>query len=407
MREKANLKSLSDDELLRSLSELLKDSRRAEADLVARIAEVDVRRLYAREAAPSMYAYCTEVLHLSEAEAWLRIRVARASRKHPMLLPMLRDGRLHLSGIVVLVPHLTPDNRQGLLQRAVHKTKRQIEELVAEIAPREDARGLMRRLPTRQAPPSSAPGPQLCPDTVGGRSAPNRDARESGLCPDTVAPPLARPATVEPLAPARFKIQFTASAELRDKLERLQALTRSSVPDGDLAKVIDLAVTRELERLEAKRFAKTKAPRKGLAETDTTPTSRYLPAAVRRIVYERDGGRCTYRDKHGRRCTKRSDLEFHHHDKPFARNGDHAPENIRLMCRVHNALLAERDYGKEKMARYRRSRPPGDRVSESAEIYAVGRPGHPEPPRRPGRSKPGRHPLHTHLPALHAPAEFV
>ncbi len=93
---------------------------------------------------------------------------------------------------------------------------------------------------------------------------------------------------------------------------------RSSIPDGDLAKIIDVAVSKELERIEAKRFAKTKAPRKALAETDTTPSSRRIPAAVRRVVHERDGGRCTYKDERGRRCSKRHDLEFHH-KKPFGR----------------------------------------------------------------------------------------
>src|SRR3989304_4209617 len=86
------LHSISDDELLRRLSDLLKESRRGEADLVAPIGEVDARRLYAREAASSMFTYCTEVLHLSEAEAYLRIAAARASRKYPMLLAMLSGG---------------------------------------------------------------------------------------------------------------------------------------------------------------------------------------------------------------------------------------------------------------------------------------------------------------------------
>ena len=176
------------------------------------------------------------------------------------------------------------------------------------------------------------------------------------------------PATIEPLAPARHKVCFTASTELRDKLERLQALMRSSIPDGDLAKIIDVAVTKELDRIEAKRFAKTKAPRKALAETDTTPSSRRVPAAVRRAVHERDGGRCTYKDNHGRRCTKRHDLEFHH-KKPFGLGGHHSPENLSLLCRVHNAYQAELDYGKEKLERYRRSRWI-DGVSEPAAVYS-------------------------------------
>ena len=115
---------------------------------------------------------------------------------------------------------------------------------------------------------------------------------------------------MEPLAPNRYQVRFTASTELRDKLERLRALLRSSVPDGDLARIIDIAVTEKLQRVEGKRFGQTKAPRRDLAEADTTPSSRHIPAAVRRAVYERDGGRCAYRDKYGRRCASASTWSF-------------------------------------------------------------------------------------------------
>ena len=171
-----------------------------------------------------------------------------------------------------------------------------------------------------------------------------------------------------PLSPARYKIAFTASAELRDKLERLRSLMRSSVPDGDLAAIIEEAVTEKLERLEAKRYGKTKAPRKSLAETDTSASSRYIPAAVKRAVYERDLGQCAFVDETGRRCKETERLEFHHR-KPYGRGGDHSAQNVELLCRAHNRHLAERDYGKELMEQYRSS---PNRVSEPAAVYTIG-----------------------------------
>ncbi|HYN03636.1 MAG TPA: HNH endonuclease, partial [Vicinamibacteria bacterium] len=86
-----------------------------------------------------MFVYCTEALHLSEAEAYLRIAAARAAREHPALLTLLADGRLHLTAIAKLAPHLTLENREALLGRAAHRSKREIEELVAELSPRPDA----------------------------------------------------------------------------------------------------------------------------------------------------------------------------------------------------------------------------------------------------------------------------
>lgn len=159
-----------------------------------------------------------------------------------------------------------------------------------------------------------------------------------------------RPAVIQPLAPSRYKVQFTASAEFRDKLERLQALTGSR----DLASILEEAITEKLERLERRRFAKTSTPRKGLSETDTSPSSRYVPAAVRRAVHERDGSRCRYVDKQGRQCPECVRLEYHHR-YPFGMGGDHRAENVSLMCDAHNAYLAEHDYGWRTMAQYRRS----------------------------------------------------
>ncbi len=237
------LKSISDDDLLRRLSGLVQESRRVESDLVAHIAEVDERRLYAREACSSMFTYCTEVLHLSEAEAYLRIRVARASLKHPELLMMLEDGRIHLTGAAKLSPYLTEANRDTVLPRAAHKSRAKIEELVAEVAPKPDVAPKIRKLP--------APA-QLRPDAV-------------------VSPRPAGPRPMTPLAPARYKIQFTASAELKDKIERLRAL----MPNSDLAVIIDEAVTEKLERLESRRYGKTRAPRPG---SQRTPTHRRLHA---------------------------------------------------------------------------------------------------------------------------------
>ena len=340
MKKTDALKSLSDDELLSRLADVLAQSRRVESVLVAHIAEVDLRRLYAREASPSMFQYSVDVLHLSKAEAYLRIEVARASRKHPMLLTMLADGRLHLSGIVKLAPHLTDANRDELLARATHKTKREILELVAEIAPKPDVPSVMRKLPARKAKPATQPTNELRPDGVAQGCPPP---------PPSAAPEApTKPPVIEPLAPARYRVQFTASAELHDKLERLIAL----MPGNDLASIVEAAVTEKIERLEAKRFGKTKKPRKSLEDADTSPGVRGISAPVRRFVWERDGGQCTYVSREGKRCPARERLEFHH-DDPYGLGGDRSATNIRLMCTCHNLYMAEMDYGKETMDQYR------------------------------------------------------
>ncbi len=165
MDNKDELKSLSDDELLRRLSDVLAQSRRVEWILVAHIAEVDARRLFASEGFPSMFQYCLDALHLSESEAYRRIATARVSRRYPVILKMLEDGRLHLAGISELRTHLTDANYEDVLARATHKTKREVKELVAELAPRPDVPPTIRKRPQQKAkpePPSSST--ELRPD---------------------------------------------------------------------------------------------------------------------------------------------------------------------------------------------------------------------------------------------------
>ena len=351
------LDTLSDDELLGRLAELLRQSRRSEADLVAHIGEVEARGLFTRFAAPSMFVYCTDVLHLSEHEAYFRITVARAAREHPALLSMLADGRLHLAGIAKLAPHLTRENRDRLLARATHKTKRQIEEIVAELAPQPDVRPQIRKLPERPLPAR-----ELGPDRVGREVPPTPDPESvepatelatagrapAGSSPTHVHTP---PVVLQPLAPARYKVQFTADAGLRDDLEALKSLMRSQVPDGDLASIIALAVREKRERLEARRHGAVKAPSVRTIATDGAPSSRYVSAAVRRAVWRRDGKRCCFRDSDGRRCPERARLEYHHR-YPFGLGGGQDVDNICLMCPAHNRYLAELDYGRKVMARH-------------------------------------------------------
>ena len=126
---------------------------------------------------------------------------------------------------------------------------------MAELSPKPDVPAVIRKLPTRRAEAPRAQVAELGPDAVNFEmpTAPVQPVRNSRIT---------RPAVVAPLAPARYKVQFTASGSLRDKLERLTGLMRSSIPDGDLAALIEDAVTEKLERLESRRFAETKAPRK-------------------------------------------------------------------------------------------------------------------------------------------------
>src|SRR2546425_2917679 len=134
-----SLSHLSDRDLLRNLACLVARDRNTTAELLAHVAEVDARRLYLPAGFPSMFLYCVHELHLSEDAASKRIQAARTARQFPAIFELLADGRLHLTAVNLLAPYLTPENANALLMAAVHKTKAEIEHVLADHLPRSEA----------------------------------------------------------------------------------------------------------------------------------------------------------------------------------------------------------------------------------------------------------------------------
>src|SRR5215203_4427664 len=126
-----SLASLTDEELLLNVKALASRERDATVQLIASLAELDARRLYLGEGYRSLFTYCTQCLHLSEHAAYGRIEAARAARSWPVILELLSDGSITLTTVCLLASHLTSDNHRQILETAKHKSKREVQLLVA------------------------------------------------------------------------------------------------------------------------------------------------------------------------------------------------------------------------------------------------------------------------------------
>jgi len=345
---------LTDDALLAEVKRLARCERETIATLVAHLAVVEARDLHRAEGYSSMFTYCTDVLGFSEDATCMRLQAARATRLHPEILADLASGALHLSALRFLVPHLTPTNKQELLAVSSHKSKREIEKLMRSRFPLPDVPAIVRKLPSTVralAEPASCPS-----DCTAVASRPEESqaagavaevaSRPSGLASPAaealvLVEPAPRPSVIAPLAAERYKVQFTASAALHDKLRRAQDLLRHRVPSGDVTQVFERALDALIERLEKERFAATDRPRAGRG---VATGSRAIPAEVKRAVWERDGGRCGFVANNQHRCRETGFLEFHH-IVAFARGGEATVANIALRCRAHNQYEAKLEFG--------------------------------------------------------------
>ena len=285
--------ALSDDGLVERVKDLAACERRASVALIRCLIEFDARELYLREGYSSLYTYCTQVLHLSEAAAYNRIEAARAARRHPQVLEMFEIGDLTLTAVRLLAPHLTEENRADLLAAARHRSRFEIQELIASHVP-------------------------------GAACSTHSDA-----------------ILVTPLAEDSCRLHVTLTRETYEKLRHAQQLLRHAHPNGDVGAILDRALTLLIDHVERRRFARVATPRPTV--DDPATSGRHIPAAVRRDVWQRDEGRCAFVGREGR-CQETAFLEFHHVE-PYAAGGAGTTDNIQLRCRAHNQYEARLFFG--------------------------------------------------------------
>jgi hypothetical protein len=406
-----SLQHLSDAEVLAGTRRLVGRSNLVMAELLGHLAEVEARGIHRTRACSSLYAYCIYELRFSEDEAFRRVAAARLIRRFPALLDALASGELHLTGLLMLGPHLTEANLTEVLARAKHRTKREVARLVRALDPLPPVPARIEPLgpalaraipadptwdgfvqsfcPVRELSPGERPRDWLPSDNTGSSPFDAVDANEEPM----TSPALPAPARVNPtvpdpaprecpepesLAPERYKVQFTATAEYVRLVEEAQALLSHAAPRATLDEIHLRALRSFVASLRKQKYATSDVPSRQTqpeiaiaplqsqdeaeaTELEVRPSQedvsvphpcrprrhgRHIPAAVRRAVFNRDGQQCTHVEPGGRRCAETHRLEFHHLE-PFAKGGEHTAANLALRCAAHNALAAEDDFGRE------------------------------------------------------------
>lgn len=224
----------------------------AQAAMLTLLIEFDSRRLYAKEGYSSLFAYCVRELGHSEAAAYKRIQSARAAAKFPRLIEWVAEGRIHLSAIAVLAPHVRVHDAEALFVAACGKSKVELERMVAALAPRPDRRDVIRseaeppqeHLTSSRVVPEALPGPlEVAAQPLPGPPPPGP--------PPIIAP--TRPDAVTPTSPGRVRFAFSGSEALRAKLGRVRDLAWHADPRAGLEGVVERLADFWLERKDPDR----------------------------------------------------------------------------------------------------------------------------------------------------------
>ena len=147
------LEKATAEQLDRSAQAISVKEKKNTALLIAHIAEIAKRNYHLELGYKSIFEYCLKRLNLSEGSVYRRTQVAGVCRRFPQLLEALRAGRLNLTAASLIAPHLTEENAEDLIRRAAGKTKRELEEVLASVAPKKPFSPSVRKRPLPNAKP--------------------------------------------------------------------------------------------------------------------------------------------------------------------------------------------------------------------------------------------------------------
>jgi hypothetical protein len=304
-----NLRYLSNKILLENLISLVKKERELTLQVLHHLREIERRSLFSELGYSSLFEYVVRELKYSESAAQRRISSMRLLRELPELETKIEEGVLTLSHLSQAQSFFrqekvgTIDEKREILFHLENKSKREVE----------------RELISRSTEPA-----KLVVEKI------------------------------RQITPKYSEIKILVEEKILKQIEEIKNLLAHAKPSATTREVIEHALSETLERLKPKapKENKTVQPIKSLSllpPAAVGKSTRYISQNVKREVWARDKGQCTYVNKDTKkRCMCKYGLEFDH-IKAFALGGDNSTENLRLKCRAHNQLAAIQVFGKQKM----------------------------------------------------------
>jgi len=325
------------------------------AEFLEALVEFDRSRGWESLGYASLFWFLHRELKLSKGAALYRKAAAELIAAAPQVLEPLRDGRLCLSTAFEVAKVLTPDNAPAVLPRFFHLSRKEAAEVVAAIRPAE--RAPLRPVVTRIAIPEPANlEPATDHDSNVMVHAVDRNERDEGPPPDDprlpVHPsPASRQSDVVPLDAVLRRLHITVTKRLLAKVELARDALSHFHPMASMETVIEAGLDLVVERHRKRRGVGAEAS----ADPRRAAPGR-ITSAVKRQVWERDGGRCQWPIDGGGTCGSTLRLEFDHR-VPRGLGGSSDESNVRLLCRFHNQRAARLVYGDAHMAPFA-GRPP-------------------------------------------------
>ncbi|MEK2645350.1 HNH endonuclease [Bdellovibrio sp. BCCA] len=339
-----NIRYLSDENLEHNLKSLVQKEREILSDILLHIAEVDRRKLYLSKAFPSLFDYLTKHLGYSAGSAQRRIDAARLSRDIPEVAESLEIGSLNLSQV-------------SLLQKAIRQTQKEIHMAI----PVETKKEILNELVGKSHQESEV------------------------LVAKALSIEIKQAVKIQHQADESVRFEVSLSKEQWQKMEEMRSMLSHSLPNGSWDEVLEFIADKVIQQKTRRTSKNSEAPRTSKSseiiksaksadirerqtavlkhdtdedlgsddilnhlevnsKTEVAIQREYIPAPLRRMIFQRDQC-CQHVDKTtGRKCTSKWQLEIDH-IQPVWAGGKSTEENLRLLCAAHNRMKYKQEAG--------------------------------------------------------------
>ncbi len=292
-----NLKTLNDAILIEQTEGLVRKERELLIEVLYHLREIDRRRLFSSLGFKSLFDFAVRHLGYPEDQAYRRISAMKLLREVPEIEGKINQGKISLTHIGLAqtlfrqekknqLKEMSPEQKLSVLEQIANKPVREAERIVFSLSS---------------------------------------------------APEVARPDRMSAISETQIELKFTASAEIRQKIEKLKGILAHTKPNLSLGELFEILCDFGLNEWAP---SKTAAPRKrrvGRAQPQ-------FQAQIRREVFKRADNQCE-------NCKSQYALEIDHIHAQ-ALGGSSKIENLRVLCRSCNQRAAIDTYGMSKMDKH-------------------------------------------------------
>ena len=337
-------KKLSDDRLWENTKKLAQKERELSLQVIHHLEEIESRKLYLKRGFSSLFHYCVKELQYSETSAYLRIKTMKLCREVPEALPKIKSGKLSLSNA-------------GKLQSFFEKKRRSASSTAPRTAGFQDSlaiphEALLRTASTQRRSPASLDENRIQLDQkdklnliekAQGKSSWETEKLLASVDQEITAPK----ERVRELGNGKTEIKIILDQEGLKNLETLKHLLSHQKPNMSYGELVLFLSKLGLKKYDLRRKPLKKTSAQTLMRQPLQKQklmTRHIPMSIRRQVWQRDQGRCSYKDfKSNRKCGSKHLLQVDHIE-PFALGGKHTIQNLRLLCAGHNQYRGQKTF---------------------------------------------------------------